>query len=118
MTGPAKNGVLVYSNNINNLAKFYTALFSMQLTRETPELISLVKDGFNIIIHTPPIELPQADFNTVKLFMTVDNLEAAKLKAQELGGQAFAGEWSNPLFRVCNIADSDGNPVQLREFAR
>ena len=45
MTGPAKNGVLVYSNNINNLAKFYTALFSLQLTRETPELISLVKDG-------------------------------------------------------------------------
>ena len=29
MTGPAKSGVLVYSNNIKALAAFYAALFSM-----------------------------------------------------------------------------------------
>lgn len=116
MTRPAKHGALVYSNDIRALAYFYTQLFSMEVARETADFISLVKDSFNIIIHTPPVTMPQPDFNSVKLFITVDNLEAAKLKAKELGGQSFDGVWSNPLFTVCNIADSDGNHIQLREF--
>lgn len=116
MTGPAKYGLLVYSNNIKALSAFYAALFSMAPVRETPELISLVKDGFNIIIHKPPVPMPQPEFNSVKLFMTVENLAAAQATAIELGGQAFAGEWSNPLFSVCNIADPDGNHIQLRQF--
>jgi predicted enzyme related to lactoylglutathione lyase len=116
MTEPAKNGALVYSNDIKALAQFYTELFSMKVTRETSDFLSLVKDGFNIVIHTPPIAMPQADFNTVKLFMAVDNIDAAKLKAVNLGGQSFEG--SNPLFTVSNIADSDGNHIQIREFTR
>lgn len=117
MNGPAKHGTLVYSNDIKALAKFYVELFSMKVTRETIDLISLVKDGFNIIVHTPPCTMPEPDFNSVKLFLTVDNLEDTKEKAVELGGQSFEGVWSNPLFAVCNIADSDGNHIQLREFA-
>jgi predicted enzyme related to lactoylglutathione lyase len=116
MNGPAKHGALVYSNNIQNLAGFYTALFAMDVIRETTELISLVKDGFNIVIHTPPVTMPPPEFNSVKLFLTVDNIEDAKLKAEELGGRSFEGLWSNPLFTVCNIADSDGNHIQLRQF--
>jgi predicted enzyme related to lactoylglutathione lyase len=116
MTGPAKHGAIVYSADIKALAGFYSALFSMQIARETLELISLVKDGFNIVIHTPPFDMPKPHFSAVKLFITVDNLAAAKLKAQQLGGTVFEGEWSNPIFTVCNIADSDGNVIQLREF--
>lgn len=116
MSSPAKYGALIYSNDIKALAKFYTELFSMQVTRETAELVSLVKDGFNVIIHIPPVTMPPVDFNTVKLFLTVDDLETAKSKAIELGGQAFAGLWSNPIFSVGNIADPDGNHIQLREF--
>lgn len=116
MTKPAKNGALIYSNDIKALANFYTKLFSMKVTRETSDFISLVKDGFNIIIHVPPAEMPQTDFNTIKLFMSVDNLDAARKKAISLGGQSFEGEWSNPLFTVCNIADLDGNHIQLRAF--
>jgi predicted enzyme related to lactoylglutathione lyase len=116
MTGPAKNGVLVYSNDIKALAEFYTTLFSMSIARQTPEFVSLVKDGFNIIIHTPPTAMPKPEFNTVKLFIAVDDLAAAKMKAEELGGSSFDGLWSNALFTVCNIADPDGNHIQLREF--
>ena len=114
---PAKHGAIVYSADIKALARFYTELFAMRVARETPELISLVKDGFNIVIHTPPFDMPAAQFSAVKLFMTVDSLVAAKEKAQQLGGKAFDGEWSNPIFTVCNIADSDGNVIQLREFS-
>ncbi len=116
MTKPAKNGALIYSNDIKALANFYIELFSMEITRETPEFISLIKDGINIIIHVPPFEMPPTNFNTIKLFMSVDDLDEAKEKAKSLGGQSFEGEWSNPLFTVCNIADSDGNHIQLREF--
>lgn len=114
--GPAKHGVIVYSSDIKALAGFYSALFSMQVARETSELVSLVKDGFSVIIHTPPFDMPAAQFSAVKLFMTVENLAEARLKAQQLGGKVFDGEWSNPIFTVCNIADSDGNVIQLREF--
>lgn len=88
----------------------------MEVTRETTYFISLVKEGFNIIVHVPPAEIPQTNFNPIKLFMSVDNLDAAREKAIALGGQSFEGEWSNPLFTVCNIADLDGNHIQLREF--
>lgn len=116
MNGPAKHGAIVYSADIKALAGFYTALFTMQVARETPELISLIKDGFNIVIHTPPFDMPEPHFSAVKLFMTVNSLAAARLKARELGGKVFEGEWSNPIFTVCNIADSDGNVIQLRAF--
>jgi predicted enzyme related to lactoylglutathione lyase len=116
MTIPAKNGALVYSNDIKALATFYTELFSMKVTRETSDFISLVKDGFNIVIHTPPISMPRPDFNAVKLFMAVDDIDAAKLKAEKLGGRSFEGVWSNPLFTVGNIADLDGNHIQIRAF--
>jgi predicted enzyme related to lactoylglutathione lyase len=117
MNGPAKHGALVYSNDIKALSKFYVELFSMKVVRETIDLVSLVKDGFNIVIHNPPTTLPKSDFNTVKLFLTVDCLEDTKIKAEELGGQSFEGTWCNPMFSVCNIADFDGNHIQLREFA-
>lgn len=116
MSGPAKYGALVYSNDINALAKFYTELFAMQIVRQTTELVSLLKDGFNIVIHIPPATMPQPEFNSVKLFLTVDNIKTAQAKAVALGGQSLAGVWSNPLFSVANIVDPDGNHVQLREF--
>ncbi len=55
MSGPAKYGALVYSNDIKALAKFYTELFAMQIVRETTELISLLKDGFNIVSFLMPL---------------------------------------------------------------
>lgn len=116
MNGPAKHGVIIYSSDIKALARFYTELFSMKVIRETSEFISLVKEGLNVIIHTPPTIIQQQSVNTVKLFLTVDSLDVTKKKAVGLGGKAFDGVWSNPLFSVCNIADSDGNHIQLREF--
>lgn len=116
MSGPAKSGAIVYSRDISRLSQFYIDMFGMVSQRETDEFISIEKDGFNIVIHTPPIDIPAHNFNTVKLFLTVDNLEAARDRAARLGGEAFPGEWSNPFFRVCNIADLEGNHIQIREF--
>jgi len=116
MAGPAKNGVLIYSNDISNLAEFYQQLFGMSVLRKTDDLVSLVTDGFNLVIHVPPFELPAPVFSPVKMFLTVEHMATARAAALRLGGQAFDGEWRNPLFSVCNIADCDGNHIQLRQF--
>jgi predicted enzyme related to lactoylglutathione lyase len=118
MNGPAKNGALIYSHDIKALSQFYIDFFTMHQVRETSDFISLVKDGFNIIIHNPPSpSMPESGFNTVKLFLTVESLEQAKIRVKELGGQALEGLWSNSIFSVCNITDIDGNHIQIREFA-
>ena len=117
MSGPAQNGALVYSSDLNNLSEFYEELFDMQVVRKTKDFISLDKDGFNLIIHVPPFELPKDKYNPVKLFLAVENMEDARNKATALGGKAFDGEWKNPIFKVSNIADCDGNHIQIREFS-
>jgi predicted enzyme related to lactoylglutathione lyase len=117
MAGPSENGVLIYSNDTQKLAAFYEKLFSMQVSKETKDFISLDKSGFNIIIHVPPAEIPSENFSPIKLFLTVQSLSQTRKEALELGGQVFKGEWSNPIFTVANIADSDGNHIQVREFA-
>ncbi|WP_444897266.1 VOC family protein [Microbulbifer sp. SSSA005] len=116
MSGPAKFGVVVYANDINELSKFYINMFSLSVLHKTNELVSLGGEGFNIVVHTPPIELPEENFNTVKVFIAVQSLTKARHQAIELGGKSLDGEWSNPIFKACNIADPEGNHIQLREF--
>lgn len=116
MPKPAQNGVLIYSGNFRSLAEFYQQLFGLAVIRETKEFVSLEKDGFNLIIHIPPFETSKESFCSIKLFLTVQNIEATKKEALELGGKIFDGEWANPIFKVANIADCDGNHIQIREF--
>ncbi|MDX5407582.1 MAG: hypothetical protein LPK11_11175 [Chromatiaceae bacterium] len=116
MSGPAQNGVLIYSGDLSNLSEFYEKLFGMRIVRKTKDFISLETNGFNVIIHTPPFELPNTAFSPIKLFLTVEDMAMSREQAVKLGGQAFEGEWSNPLFKVSNIADRDGNHIQLRQF--
>ena len=116
MSGPAKFGAIVYAKNIQALSEFYMKMFGLSVLHETTELVSLGGDGFNIVVHTPPIELPVRTFNTIKVFVAVTSLEVSRRQAIELGGKALEGEWSNPIFKVCNVADPEGNHIQLREF--
>lgn len=113
---PPKSGVIVYSKNIESLSHFYIEMFDMALLRKTEDFISIGSDGFNIVVHVPPIEIPEQNFNTVKIFLTVESHEKAKGKVVDLGGKALDGEWSNPIFKVCNIVDPEGNHIQIREF--
>jgi len=116
MSDPSKFGAIVYAENIPLVSAFYLKMFGLRVLHETDGLVSLGGEGFNIVVHTPPVEIPAKKFNTVKVFLAVSNLEDARRQAVELGGRALEGEWSNPIFKVCNIADPEGNHIQLREF--
>ncbi|MCB1886378.1 MAG: hypothetical protein KDH20_02115 [Rhodocyclaceae bacterium] len=118
MKGPARYGAVVYARDVRRLADFYRQFFGMTVLRETPDLISLDKDGFNIVIHVPPVEMPEAGFSPVKLFLTVESLAQAREAVTRYGGSVMDGEWCNPVFRLCNIVDPEGNPIQIREFSR
>lgn len=118
MAGPAHHGAIVYSNNLTRLSEFYVQLFNMKVIRETADFISLDKDGFNLIAHIPPFAIPQSSVSAVKLFFAVASIENAKERAIKLGGKALDGEWANPIFKVANIVDNEGNHIQIREFAR
>ncbi len=52
--GPAQFGAVVYARDVSKLARFYRPVFGMRFLRETPDLIGLDMDGFNIVIHAPP----------------------------------------------------------------
>ncbi|WP_372627719.1 hypothetical protein [Arsukibacterium sp.] len=116
MSGPAQNGVLIYSGDLRNLSEFYEKLFDMRVVRKTNDFISLETNGFNLIIHVPSFDMPTNAFSPIKLFLTVGDMAMSREKAVKLGGKTFEGEWSNPVFKVSNIADRDGNPIQLRQF--
>lgn len=116
MSGPAQNGVLIYSGDLGNLSEFYEKLFGMRVVRKTNDFISLETNNFNLIIHAPPFGMPTKAFSSIKLFLTVDDMTMSREEAVKLGGQVFEGEWSNPIFKVSNIADRDGNHIQLRQF--
>lgn len=116
MTGPAKSGVIVYSHHIQSLAQFYIAFFDMRVTYESDELLYLESSGLNLVIHQPPIELYEPFFNRVKIFFTVNSLIEARSRVKELGGRVLEGVWSNEVFSLCNVADPEGNHIQLREF--
>jgi len=116
MSMPPKSGVIVYSKDIESLSTFYIEMFDMNLLRKTDDFISIGSDEFSIVVHVPPVRIPEDNFNTVKIFLTVESHEKAKCKVVDLGGKILDGEWSNPLFKVCNIADPEGNHIQIREF--
>ncbi|TKB44381.1 VOC family protein [Thalassotalea mangrovi] len=113
-----RNGVIIYAREINSLSRFYAEMFDMNVLRETAEFISIGSQEFNIVVHIPPTEMPDYTFNRVKMFITVDNLDKARDRVVELGGSTLEGEWSNPVFSVCNVVDPEGNHIQLREFKR
>ncbi|WP_444933008.1 hypothetical protein [Microbulbifer sp. JTAC008] len=115
MSEISKFGVIIYVRDIQGLSEFHLKMFDFHVLHKTDKLINIGKDGFNIVVHVPPIELPERNFNTIKLFVMVECLEDAKNKAETLGGRAMEGEWSNPIFKVCNVADPEGNHIQLRQ---
>lgn len=116
MSNVPKSGVILYSKNIKALSQFYSEVFGMAVLRETEDFVSMAGDDFNMVIHVPPVEIPDNNFNRLKIFLTVESSLLTREKVVALGGQARDGEWSNPVFKVCNIADPEGNHIQLREF--
>lgn len=123
--GPARAGALIYAKHVDSLAAFYQTVLGMAVSHATVDLTVLTSADAQLVIHAHPesiagqitITVPPAlrDWSAVKLFFTVDNLEATRTLIPTLGGVVLPEIWSGPSFRVCNVADPEGNIFHIRE---
>ena len=123
--GPARAGALIYAKHVDSLAAFYQTVLGMAVSHATVELTVLTSADAQLVIHAHPesiagqvaITVPPAlrDRSAVKLFFTVDDLEATRTLMPTLGGVVLPEIWSGPRFRVCNVADPEGNIFHSRE---
>ncbi len=87
------------------------------LESETYELVIVAipaATAARIVIATPPVRRENTAF---KLSFAVESLAAARVAAQEAGGElnAPAKEWEFQGMRVCDGCDPEGNMIQVRE---
>ena len=125
MSGPARAGALIYALDLPRMATFYQQLLSMQRLYADDGHVVLASADFQLIIHAIPaayavdvvIDTPPKPRTkqAIKLFFTVDSLDAAATLAASLGGALQEQRWSGPGFNVRNGHDPEGNIFHLRE---
>ncbi|MCV2367917.1 VOC family protein [Roseateles oligotrophus] len=125
MAGPARAGALIYAHSLDKLSAFYQQVLGMRLLHANAELQVIASTDFQLIIHALPapvaatfsIAVPPAprEEQAIKLFFTVDSMEAAASRARSLGGDLFGPVYAGPGFQMRNAYDPEGNVFQLRE---
>ncbi len=120
--GPARSGGLIYASNVETLASFYEHCFGLTVARKAADRVILSSDDLQLVIHKrPEIEGQPVDPNvtppsSIKLFFSVDSIEAVQGMIENLGGQVLPQRWPGPLFDTINVLDPEGNMQHVREF--
>ncbi|HKP47397.1 MAG TPA: VOC family protein [Pyrinomonadaceae bacterium] len=116
-------GVVIFTGNVERLAKFYEAMTGLPVQVAANDHAVLASETFEVVIHSLPRE-PQVaepsvarEDNHLKPFFPVPSLSQAREKASQLGGRLRpqSAEWSARGFRACEAIDPDGNVIQFRE---
>ena len=127
MPGPKQSGLLVYAKDLARVALFYEAVLGLRRVHETPELVVLDADGFQLLVHAIPADVAATvavtdpptprDRAALKFFFTVPGIATAKEQAQRLGGFVLEHQYQGQGFRVNNAVDPEGNIFHVRESA-
>ena len=127
MPGPKQSGLFVYAKNLARVASFYESVLGLRRAHETPELVVLDADGFQLLVHAIPADVSATvsvtepptprDRAALKFFFTVPSIAAAKEQAQRLGGIVLEHQYQGQGFRVNNAVDPEGNIFHVRESA-
>ena len=127
MSGPAASGLFIYANDISRLATFYESILGMARRHATSDLVVLLGNGLQLVIHALAPEIATAvaisdppvprDNAPLKFFFTVPSLATAREMAPTLGGMVLSQEYSGRGFRASNAVDPEGNIFHLRESA-
>lgn len=124
MMGPARAGVLIYGHNLTCLSQFYRVLLQMELLLADEQKVVLENSDIQLVIYrtiAEPVSEAIAYNSVAQLqgvvpFFTVPSLAWAQLKAADLGGIVFPGQWLGAGFAIRHGQDPEGNLIQLREF--
>ncbi|MDQ8036182.1 MAG: VOC family protein [Pedobacter sp.] len=127
MSYQAQAGAVIFSKDINVLARFYENLLVLTRTHAEPDHIVLESAHLQLVIHGIPTHIARSihisspparrEDTPIKLFFPVESLAAARKAAALLGGElnAAAKEWEARGFRACDGHDPEGNVFQLRQ---
>ncbi|VUD68751.1 hypothetical protein TDB9533_04110 [Thalassocella blandensis] len=123
MRGPAKTGAIIYAIDISLIAQFYEDVIGGERLLAAPDKIISRFDDLQLIVHKFPKEaesqvvISSSDLNrpsAIKLFFSVDNIDAARRAIEQFGGRVHDQVWQGPGFQVSNVTDPEGNVFHLR----
>jgi predicted enzyme related to lactoylglutathione lyase len=129
MSTPLKPGAVVFAKDLQRVARFYERVLSLAVLSAEPDHVVLESAAQQIVIHgipkriaadihiaTPP---ERREDTAIKLFFTVDSIDALRATAAALGGRIDppARAWTARGFRAVDGHDPEGNVIQLREPA-
>jgi predicted enzyme related to lactoylglutathione lyase len=110
------NRVIIFTNDVTKLKIFYTGLFNLPVTEETPnEWVVLNTGGAELALHKIGISTNGDESSNTKLVFTVDT-ELAVLHDDLLAkGMALkeVKRFPGANYSVCDGEDPDGNVFQL-----
>ncbi len=124
MATPSMPGVVIFTGDKQNLARFYEGVAGLSVRFSDSQISVLGSDAFELVIHTLPHEPPVGDPPPLredvylKPFFPVPSLSDARERAAALGGQLRPPdeEWEARGFIACEAMDPDGNVIQFREM--
>ncbi|SRR6266568_9086546 len=99
--------ILIQAPDPNSAASFYVEQLGFEITHEEPKMISLHGKHINLFIEQGPILGPVLE-------VTVDSVEAAKLRLEASGCRVIKDE---PEFPRCYVRDNYGLTYNLRSRA-
>jgi predicted enzyme related to lactoylglutathione lyase len=126
---PQLIGAVLYAKDPERLAAFYAAVAGLQVTGRQESFLVLGSPSSQLVIvripkrfaDTVEIEAPptRRERAAIKLVFVVEDIEEARAKAAELGGElnSSSREWEFEGAKVCDGHDPEGNVFQLRRAA-
>jgi predicted enzyme related to lactoylglutathione lyase len=126
MSGSARAGAVIFAKEVLRVSAFYRELLSMSRLHADAEHHVLQSPDLQLVIHAIPPHIASTftiasppeprEEAAIKLFFTVDDLDAAAATAHRLGGRINEQGWSGPGFQARDGCDPEGNVFQLREI--
>ena len=125
MSSNVRSGVVIFTGDLQRLAKFYEAMTGLSVHFTDEKHTVLASENFELVIHaisgeskvTEPVVARQDTY--IKPFFPVASIAQARDRAAALGGKLHPAdtEWEARGFRACDAIDPDGNVIQFREDA-
>jgi catechol 2,3-dioxygenase-like lactoylglutathione lyase family enzyme len=127
MSYAARSGAVLFANNIDRIATFYSAVLGLDESNRARDHILLESPGFQLVVHRlvrgvsdadgagdTPARRTTAAFKPVFVVPSISRLRSV-VEAQGGVMEPADTEWSFNGATVCDGLDPEGNVVQFRE---
>jgi len=128
VTYDSRAGAVLYAQDKDRLAAFYSAVLGLEIAARDDEHVVLESPGFQLVvlrsralasaapIAVPPVRRAETAFKPV---FFVPSIAAVRASAEAHGGvlNGTEKEWQFDGWTVCDGLDPEGNVLQFRERA-